>query len=376
MSVGTKDFRDVTDQLLYGSPSVESKVEDNPAAPTPGSPVVESRPEADKPAEDPAPKEETEQKPPAEKPEAAAEASKQTEVDEDPEIDLGDLKLRRSELKARLKKLEEEEAAAEQDRLRHSDYTKKTQELSKLREQTTAERNAERELVTKITADPDLKEMVRKYPEVLPHLLAEPEATRALLGNPKAIDTFWKDYEVLQENPSLAERLAAAKSQSDPTETEEATRALEEKKTANHLRWIASNLERAVDTVAKEFPGIPKEQVAEYVAGLGGISKDADAKATIDGFFRLHNLFFVKTDQGIQIDTKLIRDRFEFLSAGEKSKAEREAKDAEQHNATVDAELQREATPAAKTASGSPAATAERKSFGNLAEVMEQLRGH
>jgi len=336
---------------------------------------VESRPETDKPAADPTAKEETEPKPPAEKkPEPAAEASKTTEVvDEDPEIDLGDRKLRRSELREKLAKAEDPEA--EQDRLRHADYTKKTQELSKLREQTAAERTAERDLVTKITADPDLKEMVRKHPDVLPHLLAEPEATRSLLGNPKAIDTFWKDYEVLQDNPSLAERLAAAKNQNDPAETEEATRALEEKKAVSHVRWVADNLERAVDTVAKEFPGIPKEQVAEYVAGLGGINS-TDPKAVLDGFYRLHSLFFVNTQQGIQIDTKLIRDRFEYLQAGEKSKADREAKDAEQHNATVDAELNREATPAATTASGSPAATEKRKSYDNLAQVMETLRGH
>lgn len=356
-------FMDAHEDLMYGSLSDESEVKDNQAAPTGDAPATESPSQADKPASDPATEGNAEEK--KEQPgktEPAAEASKESveeqptdkPEDDDPEVDIGNgEKVRLSELK--------------QGYLRRSDYSRKTQEVARVKEEADKAREETSKLVSDITADDDMKEFLRAHPEALSHLLERPEATRALLGNSQLINDFWEDYETLQKNPRLAERLTA--------ESPESQEALRAHQTRERINAIAASLDNAVSIVAEQFPGIDAAQVEDYLMELGGFNREADPQATAAGFGRLYNLLFVNTNEGVKIDAKLIRDRFEFLSATSKSKEQREQDDADTHNAEVDAELKREQdAPPATPTGGAPIAEAEKgKSFERFEDHLQDL---
>lgn len=357
-------FRDAVDEIYDDEPAAAAEAPVTPpAAPSEEAPPAVEKTEGD--AEAPKLEEKVGETPegaeavPAGEKTDEAPATAETApvappaVDEDPEVEIT---VNGEKVKVRLSKLSTvaQELADAQSALAEA-------------KSATASEVAERgKLASDLAADPDMAEFVRAHPKALPYLMADPAATRALLGNPQAIEEFWADYEVLAANPRLAERLTAGDSE-----------ALEQQRVAQDVQYVANNLQRAVDTVAAQFPGVDKDEVARYVLDLGGMPRGENPapKDVVAAFSRLRTLFFVQTGDGEQIDSKLIRDRFDTLSAGPAAEEARKAAEAKTHNDQVDAELRNERDrPPAAPAGGSPGVTEkEEKQPANFSAAMDDL---
>jgi hypothetical protein len=363
-------LEDVRDELLNGSLSEEVEAKNKPDAPATGSPDGESRPVEDKPVVASGAEAKPDDKP-AEKPaEVSAEASKkepeQPLIDDDPEVDLGNgKKMRRSEI---LSEMDTSRA----DRLRHDAYTRQRQEDARKVKEAEGRANSRTELTAKIVRDPSLKEMVKTYPEVLEHLLAEPASTAALLNNPTAVEQFWEDYEVLQKHPHLAERLSSRGSEVSP----EDQAVLDRAKTGERVNWIAAELNNAVDHFAKQYPDEDANEVRHYVLSLGGIHEKSTPAEVIEGFGNLQRLFFKNTNEGVRIDGKFIVDRFDSQKTIRTLRTTRTTADADKHNAEVDAALKQEleVSPATPTGASPAAAAPKQKQHDDLASILEDLQ--
>jgi hypothetical protein len=369
-----EDLGDVIENLKYGtiSPSEEDEPETNPDGPAAGDPdadkAEESTPEPDKPEEES--KDEPEEEPAKEaepEPESGeAEGSEEGADDEDksdePE-DEGD--------GATLIELDGEKVTLEQirewknDGLRHADYTRKRQADAKRAEQL----DDRDKLVAEIVSDDSMQEFVKAHPGVLPALLADPENTRALLGNADEIQRLWDDYALIADNPSLAERFA----RKEP----DAEAELVAQRTAENVQAVANALDQVVDSIAErpEFDGVDADEVKDYVLKLGRVptGEDVDPNEVVDAFGRLYNLMFVQDEDGIDIDTTLIEGQFSLLKGKLDAQAAADAAAAEEHNREVDEQLKDAPPPA--TPEGDAPAPAVEEIDGDETDVNEIIQG-
>lgn len=343
----------------------EQKPDTTDAAPPSGSPAQESRPDADKPSGDPSPKPED---PPT--PESAAPAAEEPPPAQEPAkpdpnevIVFGDFKGTRAEL----------EAEWERRGFRQDDYTRKSQERERRAKEVEAEWESRRTLANDIARDPAITKFLAAHPEALPLLMEDPAATRKnLLGNAQAVDEYWQDYEVLAENPRLAQRFVAQDATPEEV-TEESQRAVRRQATLQ----VAETLAGAVAEVAKQFPGVKPEEVQDYLLELGGVdpkNPPKDEDSAYAAFRRLYGMMFVQVgDDDLRVDTKLIRDRFEYLSA-RKSLPDPQQSAAERHNAQVDAALKQDEPPPVAPRGGAPTVSEQApKQYDDIQAVLQDI---
>lgn len=354
----TDNFAEALAEITDVSTETVLTPDNQDAAPESEAPVVESLSDEDKPATDPEAKDESTEAPAEDAATSDQAKGKSEGAEEDPEyeveIDGEKQTVKLSELR--------------QGYLRRADYTQKTQSLAERERQVESSASEVTQLVSDIGSDKDMSEFLRAHPEALKFLVQDPTSTRALLGNPEAIEEFWQDFEVISANPRIAERLTKGDSQ-----------AMEQEKVAQGVSYVANNLQYAVNTVAERYPDADKEAVSAYVLELGGITKDASPEQLVAGFNRLRNIFFVNTPEGERIDSQLIADRFESLSVKDRASEERAAVEAETHNKQVDLELQREkdAPPATPDGDSTPAAAAPKvKSYEQFQDAIADILGN
>jgi hypothetical protein len=251
--------------------------------------------------------------------------------------------------------------------LRQSDYTRKAQEAAKVRK-SAEERD---ELVAQIVSDPSMKEMVRAHPEMLPHLLRDPVSTKALLGNPEEVQKLWDDFDVIAENPRLAERF----SRKDP----DAENLLAQERYRENITAVASALDGTVDAMAEKFEGVDKDDVKEYILTLGGMPSgdNVDPAAAAAAFERMFSLFFVQDGDQLKVDTRLIEQRFNELSEYGSLKKSASKADVDDHNKTVDAQL-KDTAPRSTPEGNSPAPTSMKDTdeAENVNEVIRSILGY
>ena len=253
------------------------------------------------------------------------------------------------------------------DGLRQADYTRKTQEVSETRKQY----EANLKLTEEIVADDAMGSFISAHPAVLPKLLADPENTRAILGDAEEIQALWDDYELISNNPRLAERFHG--------KDEGAEEALANKREAENIQAIATYLDQRVGDIAKEYEGVDADKVREYVLNLGRVpvGDNVDPAEVKDAFGRLFSLMFVQDESGsYDLDETLIRSRYEQLASAHKAAASSSSSEADEHNKSVDAKLADSAPPASKGGSG---AGPERESLpkaDSLNSVIHDLMGY
>jgi hypothetical protein len=252
--------------------------------------------------------------------------------------------------------------------LRQADYTRKTQEAATVRKQA----EAKEALVAEIVADEAMSQFIAAHPKALMGLLADPENTRAILGNAEEVQALWDDYELIADNPRLAQRFHG--------KAEDAESELALQREADNILAMANHLDATVDEIAKGFDGVDADEVRSYVLSVGRVptGEDADPDEVRAAFGRLFSLFYVQDAESGNYDLNdtLIRSRFEQLAASRQTAAATQNKQASAHNAEVDAKLKDTAPPA--TAGGdAPAPTRKAPEEANsLDSVIHDLLGY
>lgn len=356
-------FRDIVDELRYGGPLEDTEeAEDNPEDPDKEPDEGQPHSEPDTPEEDPEP----ESEPPAEEdeeseadesedvePEGDAEPEEESEeedegaeeAEEPPAEDTfadrlpdGFALTDDGEIVAGIQGADEPVPISELPRgyLRQADYTRKTQELARQREQLEKRFEESRDLAEEIAASENMQAFLKENPEALPYLLSEPEDTRELIRSPKALEEFWQTYEVIQDNPNLREKFL-----SSPEESPEEDPEVQAVRTQRAIQQVAADVTRAVEHVAQDFSDVERDDVIRYVMELGGVPEEVttaeEQQQAVAGFARIAQLIYTSDDR---IDTKLIRDRFETLAAQAEARTKREAEKAEKHNEKVEKEVE------------------------------------
>lgn len=246
--------------------------------------------------------------------------------------------------------------------LRLEDYTKKTMSASEERKQFLAKQKARETLASDIASDPGLQQFLAARPEALANLMANPDDTRRLIGNPKAVQEFWADYDIIKKNPRLAAKVA--KDGQDESEVDLELRQAQEVESMN---TVVGTLEQFVVAVGnhdlyKDLGEEAQMEVLQYVAGLAGLPENPTHKQQWDGVSKLFNLFFVKQGDEWSIDSRLIQGEFERIksakiqAAEEKKDDEPDESEIQKHNKRVDQALKDEERPP-KTPDGQPPAT-------------------
>ena len=220
--------------------------------------------------------------------------------------------------------------------LMQADYTRKTQEVAAERKSVEAQLAERESLMDDIFADQAMSSFVKAHPKVMKNLLADPENTRAVLGNAEEVQRLWDDYELLLDRPHLADKVFGQGEAAD-------TSALEQERYVENIGMIANALDSKVSELASEYEGVDDDVVRDYVLSLGGVptGEGADPAEVGAGFEKLFNLMFLHdSDSGqTSLDETLIRNHFELLSRSQsvaKSTADAEA---DEHNRQVDEQL-------------------------------------
>lgn len=369
------EFQDLIDEITDGSLESEAeKTQDNPEGP-----VVEESPDPEKPAEDPVDDEAEGE--PAKKADDAeddgAEASEESESEptdddesgreedaEDPMVLLPDGS------KVPYSTIQEWRNSG----LRRDDYSRKTAEAAQTRKQAEALVQDVRTLSGEIARDPHMQRFLSAHPEAIEYLMAEPEATRALLGNKEGVEKFWGQYEVLLDNPELAEQLE--RRNEVPAEVDFQTQFRSAVAVGHGLNYV-------IEQIGAEFEGVPQDQVARHLLELGGMRElpegvDQETAQTefVLAMARLHNMLFSYDAEGNpSVNTRLIRDRYEYLSGRQRDKTDTERKKAEEHNRKVDEQLKAgDGRPPATPSGGSPGTNPERlPDYGSLSDVLSDI---
>lgn len=400
-----RTFQDVVGDMVYGSdppPDADDpEEEDNPTAPEEDAPEEESPSEPDKPTRDPEPEEESEEpeeapeseetETPADEPEEAGEDAEDEDLEdvdadepeESEEEDGVDIELPEGfEIRdGRVVAVADEDEELDLDELRkgylrQSDYTQKTQQLAEQRKQTEQARQETRQLVRDLNADSDMREFLSEHPEAMEFMLEDPEGARRLLRDKSEFDAFVNDYEVLQENPRLAE--AYLKSDDEQT----ARQQLQQERVKQNIMQFVNELDAGINQIAQheEFADAIEDEdveaVREHVMDLAGFGPDSEPEEIVQGVERLASIFL--TPDGRQLDMGLVIDRFENIKARKDRESSKEDQKAEEHNKQVDAELeeQKDRPPSTPEGEGGPAAEAEKvPERKNFREVLGSLRG-
>lgn len=333
-------LEEVLDELKYGElPPVEEPEEANQAAPAAEDEDEESTSAPDKASQEPKEGYKTE---PATDPEPGPEPG---EGEEGTRVEDKADKPESDGVDATLIDLDGEKVTLEQirawrnDGLRQADYTRKTQEAAEQRRRL-EERDA---LVAEIVADEAMSEFVSAHPKVLKSLLADPESTRAILGKPEEVTALWEDYELIADNPRLADRFG--------NQPDQASEVLAQQRYEENVMAIANALDTTVDYIAAQYSGVDADAVKDYVLSLGGMPEgdNVDPAEVGRAFERMFALFFVQDGEGgLAVDDRLIQSRFKELQSAAELREQREANAAEDHNKAVDAALSDKTPPATR----------------------------
>jgi hypothetical protein len=369
------DFADVLDDIKFGEDEIEEEqetgetpLEEGETETTPETPAEDVESDADKDADES--EEEPEAKPEEEEAESEtkddeAEGSEKDEDKQDEPEDKTETPIT-VEVDGETYTLDDIREM-QRGNLRQSDYTRKTQELARQRE-AAAERDG---LVAEIVGDEAMKAFVGAHPEIMTHLLADPDSTKALLGKPGEIQKLWDDYELVADNPRLAERFT--------NQAPDAAAQLEQQRIAENVQAVANALDEAVDNIAKEYEGIDGDEVKDFILKLGRVPMEegADPNEVATAFGRLYNTFFVEdAEGGVSLDDTIIRTQFQVKSVEAAEKAKQAAEAAEEHNKEVDAQLKDEAPPTT-TGGKAPAPVPEKeREYATSDEVIRDLLGH
>lgn len=256
--------------------------------------------------------------------------------------------------------------------MRQADYTRKTQELAEERRRLEGVTKARDELISDIVSSQPMNEFLGAHPEVLEHLLQDPEATRELIKNPQKIKSFWEDYELILERPHLAGKLAGEEREDAQ---EEVSEELQAERTWKATLDVMAGLKGAVEQVGQEYKGVDTEQVEDWLLRLGGLDPDNAQEATpqqiVGAAQTLYQTLFRQTRNGLMIDPTLIRDRFEIYKGRTTKKKDEEKKAAEEHNRKVDEALESQAEKSPPVSKGGKAPTASPKEV----EMPDDFRG-
>lgn len=236
-------------------------------------------------------------------------------------------------------------------------FTQQRQKDAAQRKQEREEYEAKMKLAEDISEDAGMREFLKAHPEGIKYLMADPEGTRSMLGDTKKVEAFWKDYEVLLENPEIAERLAKAESRDDAADDLEVERQVET------MERVVAGLGYAVDQVAEHYPDVDPNEVKQYLVELSGLpDKDeltlAEQQAAVS---TLWNLFYVQNEETgeLSVRPQLIVSHFERLKAAAGVDApDREA--VEEHNKQVDEKLKDDKAPPKTPEGKTPLTEAER----------------
>lgn len=402
-----RSFQDVVGDIVYGSDDVapseadDSEDEANRTDPDDSAPDEESPEEPDNLPAEPEPDEETEESEEAPEPKETETPEGEPEEEEDERVEDDDLEdvdteddepeeepeefpdlpegfeVRDGRIVAKVD--EDEEVDIDELRksyFRQSDYTRKTQELAKEREQAEQARQETRELVRDLNADRGMREFLGEHPEAMEFLLEDPEGARRLLRDQDEFEAFVNDYEVLQQNPRLAEAYLK-------TDDEDSARQrLEQERVKQNVMNFVNELDAGIQQIAEheEFADVIEEedveQVRQHVMELGGFDRESSPEEIMQGVNRLANIFL--TPDGTQLDMGLVIDRFEVMAERRARESDKKDQKAEEHNEQVDAELeeQKNRPPSTPEGDSGPAPEAEttepRKDF---REVLGVLRG-
>lgn len=350
-----------TDEEAEGPhPEDEQEVSDNQAeAPDESVPDEESTDERDKPDQDPdaeSPDEADDESDAANTADDGGDAEDEAPDNEDDVVTL----------------TREEYNDLQNQRMMREDYSRKTEEVAREREQVQEMIEDQRKLAREISQDRALTKFLSANPEALEYLYEDPEAVREnLLGNPEAVDDFWSEYEVLRDNPGIAEKLARAK---EPEEAEEAAEELEFEKLAASAAQVAVGVQHAVDVVAQEFEGVDKAEVERYVMkDLAVLPDNPDAEQSVAAMKRLYDMMFVMDGDDLAINPTLIRSKFKELAADLDNSGVTD-KEAQEHNKAVDEQLKDDDGPPATKGGDGVAPTAEKpKQYASLREVLDDF---
>jgi hypothetical protein len=367
-------FAQVVDELNYGESflSEEDEPEANPAEPADEDPDKESTPSPDNSDEEP--KDEPEEKPATDaEPEPEEGEAERTEGEDADGEDKPDAPEGEDD-SATVVELDGEQVTLEEIRewkqgnLRQDDYTRKSQANADERK-----RLEERDgLVAEIISDGAMAEFVKARPEVLPHLLKDADNTRAILGNAEEIQKLWDDYELVADNPRLAERF------SGPT-AGDAEAELAAQRAAENVGAVADALDRAVDIIAENYDGVDADAVRDYVLDLGGVPRveNPDPEEVVTAFGRLYSLMFAEENGKLYVKPELIQGHFELLKGKQDRSAAQSEADADEHNATVDAQLNDDSPPATPKGDGpAPIDETVGDEDTDVRDVIRRLYGH
>lgn len=352
-------FQDVLSNLGHGSPlNLEPEERVTPEEdPEEGNPVGEPESEGEGKTEEE--EQPTEPTPPKGKPEKEP---KESEGEEEPEADPAEEEpTEEPEEKPDTVIIDGVEVTLEQLKewrdqgLMLDDYTRKTMEVSNQRKELLQEKKDFQTLAQDIADDPHLKQFVAAHPEALGHLLSRPKAARGLIGNAKGVEEFWKEYEVIVDNPNIAQKLLDA-----PDEAEEELREVTER---DSCAKVIGTLDQFIEFIGNEaYPEVDSNAVKEYVISLSGVPDEPTHDDVVAGTTRLYGLFFRQNEDGSPyIDHSLIeREYMRLASANVPAPKDEPEVDVEEHNKNIDAQLQTGEKPPKTPDGAPPAARGER----------------
>jgi hypothetical protein len=252
--------------------------------------------------------------------------------------------------------------------LRQADYTRKTQNLAAEREKVESTVG----LADEIAKDPAMKEFVRAHPEVMPKLLRDPKNTRAILGNADEVQKLWDRYELVQNDPELAERLVAGRT----TDEDEAEAALAMR--VENAGLIANHLDEVGKQIASEFEGVEWDDLGPQILQMARFPENPKAAPmeTLEALERMYHIAFKTDAEGNSYaDPEFLRAQFKQAQASASRKKTKADSEADKHNAAVDEALKEDAPPATKGGTP-PAPEAERLSEASFDEIMAELQGY
>lgn len=249
--------------------------------------------------------------------------------------------------------------------LRQDNYTRQTMALADQRRALEADRRLRERVVEKILTDDQAQEYVRTHGRLaLRALLSDPKSGLAVLEDPDQLQRLWKQSDAIAANPELADQLVSRQ------EAEAARSQLHAYTERDELLQLATEIHKAVDDIAGQYPGVNKDDVSKVLWSLGGIdtTKEHSPDAWIAALKRVQTVMerrqVEKDGQNRDVvvrylDTRVIREQFDALSryaAQKESKADTEV---ERHNQATDQALATKPPP--PPPKGLPAAPADER---------------
>jgi hypothetical protein len=253
--------------------------------------------------------------------------------------------------------------------MRQSDYTRKTQALADQRRQLEQQQAGVVDVIRAMTNDESLKAFVVAHPEALPLLVQRPDEVRAMLGSPEKVEQFWKDYEAIENSPTLAKRFLES-----PEEARQEA-AFEE-----HLKIAVASaqyFEEAVSEIAKEYEGADAAELGRYIGQLSNMPANPSQQEYVEAMGRVYSLLVMQDPvEGPVLREDFIRRQLKLQVDGKRLEQEAATRKAQSHNEEVDEALRQDEAPPATPQGNAPSAVAEEEEeFDDLEKVVEDLRG-